>query len=98
MTLGEATRDVFTYCECFRIPTARPRVRSDSQEVDVATVTVLTFSSSDTAADALHIVHNLEKQHAITLIDAGLISWPPGQKSPTTKLLRPPLLAMAIKS
>jgi uncharacterized membrane protein len=63
----------------------------------MATVTVLKFSSPRAAADALHIVHNLDEQHLITLIDAALISWPAGNKSPTTKLLLTPLLAMAIE-
>jgi uncharacterized membrane protein len=63
----------------------------------MATVTVLKFSNSATAADALHVVHSLEEQHLITLIDAALISWPAGKKSPTTNLLLTPLLAMAIE-
>ena len=63
----------------------------------MATVTVLTFSNPDAAADALHIVNSLEDQHLITLIDAAMISWPAGKKSPTTKQLLTPLLAMAIQ-
>ena len=63
----------------------------------MATVTVLKFSNPQAAADALHIVHNLDEQHLITLIDAALIAWPAGKKSPTSKLLLTPLLAMAIE-
>jgi uncharacterized membrane protein len=63
----------------------------------VATVTVLKFSNPDAAADALRTVNSLEDQHLITLIDAALISWPSGRKSPTTKRLLTPLLAMAIE-
>jgi uncharacterized membrane protein len=63
----------------------------------MATVTVLKFSNPEGAADALHIVQNLKKQQLIKLIDAAMISWPAGKKSPTTKLLLTPLLAMAIE-
>ena len=63
----------------------------------MATVTVLTFSNPEGASDALHIVHALEQQQLITLIDAAMISWPAGKKSPTTKRLLTPLLAMAIQ-
>ncbi len=63
----------------------------------MATVTVLKFSHPQAAADALQIVHNLDEQHFITLIDAALVAWPAGKKSPTTKLLLTPLLAMAIE-
>ena len=63
----------------------------------MATVTVLKFSNLEGAADALHIIQGLENQQLITLIDAAMISWPAGKKSPTTKLLLTPLLAMAVE-
>jgi len=63
----------------------------------MATVTVLKFSNPQGAAEALHTVQDLDKQQLIELIDAALISWPAGKKSPTTKLLLTPLLAMAIE-
>ena len=62
----------------------------------MATVTVLKSQNPESAADALHLVHTLEKQQLITLIDEALISWPAGKKSPATNQLLTPLLAMAI--
>jgi uncharacterized membrane protein len=63
----------------------------------MATVTVLKFANPEGAAAALHIVHDLENQQLIKLIDAAMISWHSGKKSPTTKHLLEPLLAMAIE-
>jgi uncharacterized membrane protein len=63
----------------------------------MATVTVLKFPNPKKAAEALRIFRNLEKRRLIKLADAAMISWPAGEKSPTAKLLLPPLLAMAIE-
>jgi uncharacterized membrane protein len=63
----------------------------------MATVTVLKFANIEGAADALRIVKDLEKKQFIKLITTSMIAWPKGKKSPTSKLLLSPLLAMAIE-
>jgi uncharacterized membrane protein len=64
----------------------------------MATVTVLKFASPDGAAEALGVVQDLEKQRLIRLIDAAMVSWPAGKKSPATKQLITPLLAMTLRA
>jgi uncharacterized membrane protein len=64
----------------------------------MATVTVLKFTSPDGAAEALRVVQDLEKQRLIRLIDAAMVSWPIGKKSPATKQLVTPLLAMTLRA
>ena len=53
----------------------------------MATVTVLRFSTATGADDALGQVTALQKQHLITLHDAAIVSWPPGQQAPRTRQL-----------
>ena len=53
----------------------------------MATVTVLKFSTAEGAADVLTRVHDLQKQHLITVHDAAIVSWPAGKKSPRTRQL-----------
>ena len=53
----------------------------------MATVTVLKFSTADGADDVLNRVHDLQKQHLITVHDAAIVSWPAGKKSPRTRQL-----------
>jgi len=64
----------------------------------MATITVLKFASPDGAAEALRVVQDLEKQRLIRLIDAAMVSWPIGKKSPATKQLVTPLLAMTLRA
>jgi uncharacterized membrane protein len=64
----------------------------------MATITVLTFSDPKGAADALRAVQDLEKDHFIRLIDAAMVSWPIGKKSPEEKQLVTPFLAMTIRA
>ena len=53
----------------------------------MATVTVLKFPTADGADDVLNRVHDLQKQHLITVHDAAIVSWPAGKKSPRTRQL-----------
>jgi len=64
----------------------------------MATITVLKFSSPDGAANALRVLQDLEKERLIRLIDAAMVSWPIGNKSPATKQLVTPLLAMTLRA
>ena len=64
----------------------------------MATITVLTFSDPEGAADALRVVQDLEKGHFIRLLDAAMVSWPIGKKSPATKQLVTPVLALAVRA
>lgn len=64
----------------------------------MATITVLKFSSPDGAANALRVLQDLEKERLIRLIDAAMVSWPIGKKSPATKQLVTPLLAMTLRA
>jgi len=53
----------------------------------VAAVTVLKFSEPDGAESALSQVRSLQKEHLIKLLDAAIVSWPHGKKSPRTRQL-----------
>jgi len=53
----------------------------------VATVTVLSLATPDGAANALNIIQDLQKQQLIKVLDAAIVSWPVGKKSPATKQL-----------
>jgi uncharacterized membrane protein len=51
----------------------------------VAAVTVLKFSESDGAENALSQIRSLQKDHLIKVHDAAIVSWPRGKKSPKTR-------------
>jgi len=53
----------------------------------VAAVTVLKFSEPDGAENALSQVRALQTEHLIKLLDAAIVSWPHGKKSPKTRQL-----------
>jgi uncharacterized membrane protein len=53
----------------------------------VATVTVLSMATPEGAANALNIIQDLQKQQLIKVLDAAIVSWPAGKKSPATKQL-----------
>jgi len=53
----------------------------------MASLTVLQFASADGAGVALDKVKSLHKLHLIHLIDAAIVAWPEGKKSPKTKQL-----------
>ena len=53
----------------------------------MATVTVLLFPEATGANETLGKIRNLQQQQLITLLDAAIVSWPMGKKSPTTKQL-----------
>ncbi len=53
----------------------------------MAAVTVLKFSEPDSAEKALGQIQSLQKEHLIKLLDAAIVSWPHGKKSPKTRQL-----------
>jgi uncharacterized membrane protein len=53
----------------------------------MATVTVLKFSTATGAEEALKQLADLQKQHLIKVLDAAIVSWPEGKKSPKTRQL-----------
>jgi uncharacterized membrane protein len=53
----------------------------------VATLTVLEFKTVDGAGEALEKIQSLQKLHVIKVIDAAIVTWPEGRKSPKTKQL-----------
>jgi uncharacterized membrane protein len=53
----------------------------------MATVTVLLFPDATGANDTLERIRKLQQQQLITLLDAAIVSWPVGQKSPKTRQL-----------
>ncbi len=53
----------------------------------VTTVTVLSMPTPDGAATALSVIQDLQKQQLIKVLDAAIVSWPVGKKSPATKQL-----------
>ena len=52
-----------------------------------AAVTVLKFSEPDGAENALSQVKGLQTEHLIKVLDAAIVSWPHGKKSPKTRQL-----------
>jgi uncharacterized membrane protein len=53
----------------------------------VATVTVLSMPTPDGATNVLSVIQGLQKQQLIKVLDAAIVSWPVGKKSPATKQL-----------
>ena len=53
----------------------------------MATVTVLSMPTADGAANALGVIQDLQKQQLIKVLDAAIVTWPAGKKSPSTKQL-----------
>jgi uncharacterized membrane protein len=53
----------------------------------VATVTVLSMSTPDGAANALGVIQDLQRQQLIKVLDAAIVTWPVGKKAPATKQL-----------
>lgn len=53
----------------------------------MATVSVLTFPTAKGAEGGLVRVQELQDQNLITLHDAAIVSWPIGEKSPSTRQL-----------
>jgi uncharacterized membrane protein len=53
----------------------------------VAAVTVLKFSDPDGAQNALSQIQSLQREHLIKVLDAAIVSWPHGKKSPKTRQL-----------
>jgi uncharacterized membrane protein len=53
----------------------------------MATVTVLKCPTAEGAAALLGRIQDLQKQHLISVLDAAIVSWPAGQRSPKTKQL-----------
>jgi uncharacterized membrane protein len=53
----------------------------------MATVTVLLFPDATGANDTLERIRKLQQQQLITLLDAAIVSWPVGKKSPKTRQL-----------
>jgi uncharacterized membrane protein len=55
--------------------------------MNMATLTVLEFKTVDGAGEALEKIQSLQKLHVIKVIDAAIVTWPEGRKSPKTKQL-----------
>ena len=53
----------------------------------MAAVTVLKFAEPDGAENALSQIQGLQKEHLIKVLDAAIVSWPHGKKSPKTRQL-----------
>jgi uncharacterized membrane protein len=53
----------------------------------MATVTVLLFPDATGANDTLERIRKLQQQQLITLLDAAVVSWPVGKKSPKIRQL-----------
>lgn len=53
----------------------------------MATVTVLSMPTPDGATNVLSVIQGLQKQQLIKVLDAAIVSWPVGKKSPATKQL-----------
>ena len=53
----------------------------------MATLTVLEFENVDGAGEALEKIRALQKLHIIKIVDAAIVTWPEGRKSPKTKQL-----------
>jgi len=53
----------------------------------MATLTALEFKTVDGAGEALEKIQSLQKLHVIKVIDAAIVTWPEGRKSPKTKQL-----------
>jgi len=53
----------------------------------MATLTVLEFKTVDGAGEALAKIQSLQKLQVIKIIDAAIVTWPEGRKSPKTKQL-----------
>jgi uncharacterized membrane protein len=53
----------------------------------MATLTVLEFKTVDGAGEALDKIQSLQKLQIIKVIDAAIVTWPEGRKSPKTKQL-----------
>jgi uncharacterized membrane protein len=51
----------------------------------MATVTVLLFPDANGANDVLDRIRKLQQELLITLLDAAVVSWPVGTKSPSTR-------------
>ena len=51
----------------------------------MATLTVLKFHTADGADEALKTLEDLQQQELIKIVDAAVISWPPGAKGPKTR-------------
>jgi uncharacterized membrane protein len=49
------------------------------------TLTVLKFSTPEGAQDMLNKVYEMQNQELITVIDAAMVTWPVGRKTPKTK-------------
>ena len=49
------------------------------------TLTVLKFSTPEGAQDMLNKVYEMQNQELITVIDAAMVTWPDGRKTPKTK-------------
>jgi uncharacterized membrane protein len=54
------------------------------RSTDVATLTVVKFSSPEGADQALEVLERLQRQELIQIVDAAKVSWPEGRKSPKT--------------
>jgi uncharacterized membrane protein len=50
----------------------------------MATLTVWKFDDPDTAAEAVRVLEDLQKQGLIHVLDATWVSWPPGRRGPKT--------------
>src|SRR4030095_12981020 len=57
------------------------------RSVDMASVTVLRFTTATGADETLDQVKQLQEQNLITLHDAAIVSWPGGQQAPKTRQL-----------
>lgn len=53
----------------------------------MSTLTVLEFKTVDGAGEALDKIQSLQKLQLIKVIDAAIVTWPEGRKSPKTKQL-----------
>ena len=53
----------------------------------MATLTVLEFKTVAGAGEALDKIQSLQKLHVIKVLDAAIVTWPEGRKSPKTKQL-----------
>lgn len=53
----------------------------------MANLTVIQFETVDGAGQALEKIQSLQKLQLIKVIDAAIVSWPEGRKSPKTKQL-----------
>ena len=49
------------------------------------TLTVLKFSTPEGAQDMLNKVYEMQNQELITVVDAAMVTWPEGRKTPKTK-------------